>query len=142
VTVAEVRSPLAADGVVVNDSATRTLVVRPAKAGSYAGLLWRQGCRKLLQAEQNGRYGPRIVWAHGLGRREIARGQPVDDGSLRFRFERGDSAYRELVSTPGLAAVVTVDRETAQIMGVRFRGRCRPSWHEGGVLERNAAMAA
>jgi len=123
--------PLAADGVVVNDIATRTLVVKPAKAGSYAGLLWREGHRKLMQADQgartyqdliNGNYA-RDVWASGAGRREIARGKPAADGSLRFKFERGDATYRDLVSTPWLSAIVTVDKSAGSILGVRFRGR-------------------
>jgi hypothetical protein len=42
----------------------------------------------------------------------------VRDGWLRFKLP--DSVYRELVSEPGLSAIVTVDREAAQIFGVRF----------------------
>jgi hypothetical protein len=88
-------------------------------------LLWREAHRALIQAEEAGRYGAPLVWAHGPGRREIARGQPGEDGSLRFRFERGDPSYRQLVSTPGLAATVVVDRATSRIMNVRFHGRRR-----------------
>src|SRR5829696_4234179 len=120
--------PLAVDAVVVNDIATRTLVVKPAKAGSYAGLLWREGHRKLMQADQGGRtYHDQIngnyardVWASGAGRREIARGKPAADGSLRFKFERGDPSYMALVSTPWLGAIVVVDRASSQILGVKF----------------------
>ena len=78
--------------------------------------------RALAQADQSGRTARRCV-AHGPGRREIGRGQPGEDGSLRFRFERGDPAYRALVSTPGLAASVVVDRASGRIMGVRFHNR-------------------
>jgi hypothetical protein len=115
--------PLAADAIVANDPLERTLRVKPAETTGYAALLWRQGHRALVNAEQSGRYGAPIVWAHGPGRREIARGQPGEDGSLRFQFRRGDPAYKQLVCKPGLAAVVVVDREASRIMGVRFRHR-------------------
>jgi hypothetical protein len=61
------------------------------------------------------------VWARGAGRDHIARAVPADDGSLHFHFERGDSTYRELVST-FLRAIVTVDRASKRILGVSFRG--------------------
>jgi hypothetical protein len=63
------------------------------------------------------------VWAHGAGPHESARGVPERDGSLRFQFERGDPAYRELVSQPGLAAIVVVDRASGRILSVWFRSR-------------------
>jgi hypothetical protein len=100
-----------------------TLIVKPAETRGYAALLWRWGYQTLMQAEQSGRYGAPIVWAHGPGRREIARGRPAGDGTLRFRFRPGDPVYRELVSTPGLSAIVTLDRATSRIMRVRFHGR-------------------
>jgi hypothetical protein len=98
-----------------------TLIVKPAEAGGYAALLWRQGYRALMQAEQYGCCGAPLVWAHGPGRREIAGGVPGEGGALRFTF-RGESTY---VSTPGLRAIVVVDRATSRIMGVRFHHRRR-----------------
>jgi hypothetical protein len=103
-----------------------TLIVKPAEAGGYAALLWRQGYRALMQAEQYGRCGAPLVWAHGPGRREIAGGVPGEGGALRFTFPRGESTYKQLVSTPGLRAIVVVDRATSRIMGVRFHHRRRP----------------
>ena len=47
--------------------------------------------------------------AHAPGRRELARGEPVRDGWLRFKLS--DADYRRLSSTPGLAAIITVDRQ-------------------------------
>jgi hypothetical protein len=64
--------------------------VKPAEAGGYAALLWRQGHRALMQAEQYGRYGALLVWAHGPGRREIVRAVSGEGGALRFTFPRGD----------------------------------------------------
>jgi len=55
--------PLAADGKVIVDSAARTLIVNPAKAG-YASLLWREAHQELAKAEDAGRYS-NTVWAHG-----------------------------------------------------------------------------
>lgn len=66
---------------------------------------------------------PPTVWAHGAGRREIARGHPGDRGALQFHFPRGDKAYAELVGKPGLRAVLVVDRLAGHILGVRFRDR-------------------
>jgi hypothetical protein len=45
----------------------------------------------------------------------------VQDGWLRFKLS--DADYRRLSSTPGLAAIVTVDRAAGQILGVKFLGR-------------------
>lgn len=102
--------PLACDGQVTFDPATRSLFV---KVSGFGGSFWRRGHAALLKAEEAGRYyAVRTVWAHG------ARGEPVRDGWLRFKLP--DPVYRELVSEPGLSAIVTVDREAAQILGVRF----------------------
>lgn len=112
--------PLAADGLVTTDPATRTLYVMPADPRSYAGRLWSKGHRALTEAG----YTVRDVWASapGLGHQTV-RGQPVEGGAVRFRFPPGETAYADLVSTPGLSAYVVVDRETGHILGVRFRGR-------------------
>jgi hypothetical protein len=77
----------------------------------------------MVAAEEAGRYGAPSVWAHSAGRREIARGEPVRDGWLRFGFRADDPVYRELVNGPALGAIVTVDREAGHILGVRFRSQ-------------------
>jgi hypothetical protein len=41
---------------------------------------------------------------------------------LALRFERGNPVYSELVSTPGLSAIATIDRRTGKIVSVRLRG--------------------
>jgi hypothetical protein len=66
---------------------------------------------------------PRKWCAGGAGHDKIVFGLPGDDGTMRFRFSRGDPNYRKLVGTPGLAATIVVDRETRQILSVRFHGR-------------------
>jgi hypothetical protein len=110
--------PLAADGQVSHDPVSQSVLVK-VKAGSHAGLLWRQGHRALFEAEEAGRYASN-VWAHAPGRRELARGEPVRDGWLRFKLS--DDDYRRLAGTPDLSAIVTVDRKAGQILGVRFLG--------------------
>jgi hypothetical protein len=64
-----VPAPLAVDGVVANDVAARTLVVRLSEnAEGYARLLWQQGHQALAQAKESGyRSKVPIVWASGLG---------------------------------------------------------------------------
>jgi hypothetical protein len=122
--VVTVPDPLATDAKVIVDSAERTLIVKPKVMTGHAALLWRQGHRDLVKAEEAGRYGE-TVWAHGAGRREISRGEPAEDGSLRFKFRRGDPAYKELVGTP-MSAVIVVDSWSSSILSVKFRHRREP----------------
>lgn len=61
------------------------------------------------------------VGAHATGRGEIGRGEPVQDGWLRFKVN--DQVYRELTTVMNLGAIVTVDREAGRILGVRFLNR-------------------
>ena len=104
--------PLVANGTVTIDPRERTLVVKP------------EGHRAQVQDLQSrtGGMAP-TVWAAGAGHDKIAPGLPGDDGTLRFRYSRGDPNYGTMVSTPGLRATFVVDRETSHIMSVRFRGR-------------------
>jgi hypothetical protein len=120
--------PFAADGRVDHDPDTRTLIVRPAaNAPSYAWVLWREGHSAIVEAEETYSFaGVSAPWASGAGKRQIARGRPGADGTLRFQFQPGDRTYRELASAPGLSATFVVDRATRTIMGVRFHNRSRP----------------
>jgi hypothetical protein len=54
-----VPKPLAAAGQVTHDPTSRSLLVKPAKAG-YAAHLWRMGHRAMLE---EGRFGAPSVWA-------------------------------------------------------------------------------
>lgn len=54
------------------------------------------------------------------GRREIARGEPVRGGWLRFQLS--DATYRQLAGQ-GLSAIVTVDTRSPRILGVKFLSR-------------------
>jgi hypothetical protein len=110
-------NPLAADGAVALDLAARTATVMPAEPG-LAALLWRKGYQALAQDS----YRAPAVYAHGLGRSDLARGQP-SAGALKFTFPPGDPAWGELIGTPDLRATVVVDRTNKQIMSVRLHGR-------------------
>lgn len=115
--------PVAADGVVFNDPATRTLHVRLSEqANGYTRLLWQQGWQALRQAEQSGwrRSGVPDVWASTPTARQIVHGLPGEGGTLTFHFHPGVTEYSQLISKPGLAAIVTVDRGTHHILGAMF----------------------
>ena len=108
-----VPQPMAVDGETTHDPATGSLLVKVSGVGaSY----WRRGHAALMQAETPGsvsefsRAAP-TVRAHG------ARGEPLRGGWLRFKVD--DATYRQLAGE-GLAAIVTVDRDAAQILGVKF----------------------
>jgi hypothetical protein len=115
--VAAIPAPLATDGQVTFDPATRSLSVRV--SGVVGGTFWRRGHAALMAAEESGRYGARSVWAHAPGRRDIPLGEPVQDGWLRFKLS--DADYLRLAGE-SLSAIVTVDRHAGQILGVKFLG--------------------
>jgi len=62
------------------------------------------------------------VPAHFGDRRAVAQGVPDEDGTVRFRFDRGNPLYAELVGKP-LRAVAVVDRSTGRVVSVKFRHR-------------------
>jgi hypothetical protein len=110
-----VPQPMAVDGETTHDPASRSLLVRVSGVGAS---FWRRGHAAMMQAEEAGRYGSQSVYAHAPGRRELARGEPVRDGWLRFKLN--DADYRRLSSTADLAVICTVDRQAAQILSVKF----------------------
>ena len=62
-----------------------------------------------------------FLWAHGAGQTDIVFGVPGDNLMLLFHFPPGKDSYRELVSKPGLAAFVTVEKSSGWFIGVGFR---------------------
>jgi hypothetical protein len=76
---------------------SRSLVVRVSGVGAS---FWRRGHAAMLAAEESGRYwGAPSVYAHAPDRREIARGEPVRDGWLRFQLS--DADYRLIGDSGG-----------------------------------------
>ena len=70
--------------------------------------------------QDDGRYGAPTVYARAAGR-DIGRGEAVAGNWVRFRLAAAD--YQRLTSDPDLRAIVTVDQQRGQILGVRFLGR-------------------
>lgn len=125
-TAAEMPQPVAVDGVVFNDVATRTLTVRlPDKASGYERLLWQQAWQQQRQAREKGypTNGARWVWADVPGGTQVAHGLPADGGLMSFHFPPGTAGYTELIGKPGLVAIVTIDRATHHMLTCRFLNR-------------------
>jgi hypothetical protein len=112
------------DGTVRIDAAERELVVRPAStARPWARVLWDETVRTMVeQSRRGGGHSLPTPWASGAGRDQIRYGIPDRDGSLKFRFHRGEGVYKTLVGTPGLRARIALDRSNGRI-SVRFLNR-------------------
>ena len=125
--------PHTAAGVVISDPAARTLTVRlsPRESG-YSRLLWRDGLGLLRKTEESleslgsalalryAQLAP-TVWADVGGARQVVHGRlGQQDGTLEFYFAPGVAAYGELVGRPNLTCLVTMDKGSRHILGVRF----------------------
>ena len=120
--------PLAITAPVTIDFANMALVVRrPDAAGGSEKLLWREAHQALVQAEESGwPSSTRFVWGSAPGHSEIAHAKPGPNLTLLFPFVVGTPAakvYAELVSRPGLYAIVTADRAARHFLGVTFKNR-------------------
>jgi len=117
-----VPQPLVMDGIVRNDPAARTLtVLRPDQASGYQKVTWRMAHEALVRAEQLGwPAAGQTLWAHGVGQTSIAFGLPGPNLTLNFHFPVGKREYVELVSKPGLRALVTIDRSSNWFTDVRL----------------------
>ena len=118
--------PKACTGVVFNDIATRTLTVRLSdEADGFTRLLWQQGWQQQRRAQEAGwpSSGAPWVWASAPGHPRVVHGLPGEGGVLSFHFPPGTAGYSELIGKPGLVAIVTVDRGTHHILGVKFLNR-------------------
>jgi len=123
---------VAVDVAVSSDLWSRTLTVQAAGRTGRDAVLFRSGVRGLLDArppdggaptwEAYVRSSHMPVPAHFGDRRAVAQGVPDEDGTVRFRFDRGNPLYAELVGKP-LRAVAVVDRSTCRVVSVRFRHR-------------------
>jgi hypothetical protein len=115
--------PVAVEGVVFNDVLTRTLSVRPSdQASGYRRLLWQQAWRQQRRSQEAGWPvdGAPWIFADVPGARRVVHGLPAEGGVMSFHFPPGTAGYSELISKPGLVAVVTVDRGTHQFLTCRF----------------------
>jgi hypothetical protein len=115
--VSRLPQPLSVTGRVTHDPVTRSLLAKPAEAG-LGSLIWRQGHEALMR--DDGSFGgPPAVYARVAGRGEVGRGEAVRDQWLRFQLD--DADYRAL-AREGVSAICTVDRQTGNILAVRFLG--------------------
>jgi hypothetical protein len=116
--VSRLPQPLSVTGQVTFDPVTRSLLATPAETG-LGWLIWRQGHEALMQVD--GSFGgPSPVFARVAGRGEVGRrGEAVRDGWLRFQLD--DADYRAL-AREGVSAICTVDRQSGNILSVRFLG--------------------
>jgi hypothetical protein len=115
--------PKAATGVVFADVAARVLTVRLSELeGGYSQQLWKDGWAALRSAERAGWpiNGTPPIWADVPGGRRVVAARPVDGGGLALAFPIGMAGFAELVSKPGLSAIVTMDIGTRRILAVRF----------------------
>jgi hypothetical protein len=119
-----VPSPVVVDAVVDIDTPNRTLAVRVSERESgYNKLWWKEAHTALTTAEQDGWRNHRHVWASAPGAYQVAYTMPGDYRMLLVRFPSGVSAFVELISRPGLVALVSVDRSTGRFIGVKFLNR-------------------
>jgi hypothetical protein len=129
-----VPDPTSFEVAVSSDPLTRTLVVQVPQRTGHDAVLWRTSVRAQLDGgvpdgsaagwEEYCRSAALRVWGHVNDRRQVCQGVPQEDGTVQFRFERGDPTYKQVVSIPGLTAIATIDRANGgKIVGVRFRGR-------------------
>jgi hypothetical protein len=111
--------PVAVDGVVFHDVLTRTLHVRLSdKASGYERLLWQQAWQQQRRSREAGWPIDGAPWL--IAEPGAVHGLPGDAGVMSFHFPVGTPGYSELISKPGLVAIVTVDRGTHQFLTCRF----------------------
>jgi hypothetical protein len=121
-------SPLTVAAPVTNDVANMTLIVRrPDAAGGYEKLLWREAFQAYRAAEERGwPHSTPFVWGSAPGNYQFAHAAPGPNLTLLFAFAVGTTAakvYAELVSRPGLYALVTADKSARDFLGVTFKHR-------------------
>jgi hypothetical protein len=63
------------------------------------------------------------VYASAPGAYQVAHVEPADFQTLQVSFAPGVAAYAELISRPGLYAIVTVDRNSNRFLAVKFLHR-------------------
>jgi hypothetical protein len=118
--------PQAIDAVVFVDAVSRTLTARlPDQAGGYERLLWTQAWQALRRAQEAGWPADGAPWVYAdlPGARQVVHGQPGEAGSLLFSFPPGTPGFAELISRPGVVAIVTVDRGAQRFLACRFLKR-------------------
>jgi hypothetical protein len=114
-------APAALDAVVVSDITTRSLGVRLSETASgYQRLWWKTAHQQLKAAVESGWARHPFVWASTPSAYQVAYVHPADFSLLTVHFPVGTAGFSELISRPGLYAIVTVDRNTSRFLSVKF----------------------
>jgi hypothetical protein len=118
-------SPHEAIGVVSIDLSSRVLTVRLSDlANGYTRHLWREAFQALRRSEEAGIHGQSPVWASTPDANRVvyaAAGDAGFGGMLKFTFRPGEASYTKLISRPGLAATVWIDRERHRFISCNFK---------------------
>jgi hypothetical protein len=117
--------PVAVDGVVFHDVVSRTLSVRPGdRASGYTKLLWREAWTKQRHSQEAGwPLDTPWLYADVPGAPRVVHGLPGDGGVMSFHFPPGTAGYSQLISRPGVIAIVTIDAGSRQFLSCRFLNR-------------------
>jgi hypothetical protein len=67
--------------------------------------------------------GHPFVWASTPSAYQVAHVEPADFSMLQVRLPVGTAGFSELISKPGLYAIVTVDRNSGRFLSVKFLHR-------------------
>jgi hypothetical protein len=115
--------PQAIPAVVFLDTLSRTLFVRlPDKASGYERLLWTQAWQALRRSQEAGwpPGGADWIYADVPGAPRVVHGLPADGGQLSFHFPVGTRGFADLVSRPGVTAILTIDRGSQRFLTCKF----------------------
>jgi hypothetical protein len=121
--------PLAVTCVTFVDPASRTVSVRPGdQANGYTQRLWREAWSRQRRSQEAGWPASGAPWlfADVPGRARVTHGVPSEGGVMAFHWPVGSPGFAELVSRPGLLAVVTVDLSSGQFLTCRLFHRSGP----------------
>ena len=120
-----VPSPHEAIGVVDLNVSDRVLTVRLSDlANGYTRHLWREAFQALRRSEEAGIHGQTPVWGNLPGADRVVYAMVGDagfGGMLKFTFRPGETSYTNLISKPGLAATVWIDRERHRFISCNFK---------------------
>ena len=95
----------------------------PETASGYQQLWWRQAHQQLKAAVETGWRDHPYVYASTPSAYQVAHVQPADFSMLTVHFPVGTAGFSELISKPGLYAIVTVDRDSSRFSTVKFLHR-------------------
>jgi hypothetical protein len=116
--------PLVLEAVVITDPSTRSVAVRlPETAIGYARMWWKTAHTALKAAVEDGWRSHPYVYANTPSASDVVHMQPADLQMLSAHFPVGTAGYSELISKPGLYALVSLERNSGRFTRVSFLHR-------------------